>query len=61
MIDRRGRWWKSSYSNTPNNGCVEVGDLGTTRGIGDTTHRSAGYLEFTPADFQTFIEAVKTN
>ncbi|MFE7592951.1 DUF397 domain-containing protein [Kitasatospora sp. NPDC057512] len=61
-LDQGGYGWaKSSYSSSENGDCVEVGrtPAGTVP-VRDTKQRRRGpVLEFTPAAFQGFLDAVK--
>ncbi|MFF4925999.1 DUF397 domain-containing protein [Kitasatospora sp. NPDC001261] len=61
-LDQGGYCWaKSSYSSSENGNCVEVGR--TPAGaipVRDTKQcRRGPVLEFTPAAFQSFLDAVK--
>ncbi|MEU5850416.1 DUF397 domain-containing protein [Saccharopolyspora shandongensis] len=51
-------WQKSSYSN-PNGNCVEVGRLSGGAAVRDTKDRDGGYFVATPAQWTSFIAAVK--
>ncbi|GAA3008929.1 hypothetical protein GCM10010519_45190 [Streptomyces lactacystinicus] len=54
-------WAKSSYSSSENGNCVEVGvtSAGTIPVRDTKQHRRGPVLEFTPAAFQNFLDAVK--
>lgn len=51
------QWRTSSYSGQGGN-CVEVALNGTTAGLRDTKHRTAGALAVTPAAFAALRSAV---
>ncbi|MFF2546965.1 DUF397 domain-containing protein [Kitasatospora sp. NPDC058063] len=61
-LDQGGySWAKSSYSSSENGNCVEVGrtPAGTIPVRDTKQHRRGPVLEFTPAAFQNFLDAVK--
>jgi Domain of unknown function (DUF397) len=52
-------WRKSSYS-SGNGNCVEVADSQGTIGVRDSKQHGAGpVLEFTRAEWQAFVSAIK--
>ncbi|MFF2657687.1 DUF397 domain-containing protein [Kitasatospora sp. NPDC058032] len=61
-LDQGGHGWtKSSYSSSENGNCVEVGRTPAgTIPVRDTKQQRRGpVLEFGPAAFQDFLDAVK--
>lgn len=56
----RARWRKSTHSNGQNGACVEVAtNLAGVRLIRDSKDPSGPALDFSPAAFATFVDAVK--
>ncbi|GAB3559776.1 hypothetical protein J2S53_002982 [Actinopolyspora lacussalsi] len=53
-------WRKASYSGQDTN-CVEVGRTHEGAAVRDTKDRAAGYFTTTGQQWDTFINAVKTN
>lgn len=51
-------WRKSSYSGS-NSSCVEVGRAASGAAVRDTKDRSGGIVATTPAQWTTFIDALK--
>lgn len=51
---------KSSYSNASQN-CVEVADMPGASAVRDSKRPEAGHLEFPAAEWQAFLDAVKTD
>ncbi|MFJ7907439.1 DUF397 domain-containing protein [Kitasatospora sp. NPDC096204] len=61
-LDQGGySWAKSSYSSSENGNCIEVGvtPAGTVPVRDTKQDRRGPVLEFTPAAFQNFLDAVK--
>ncbi|SDK57512.1 protein of unknown function [Actinopolyspora mzabensis] len=53
-------WRKSSYSGQQS-ACIEVGRTHDGAAVRDTKNRSAGYFTATGQQWDTFINAVKTD
>lgn len=53
-------WFKSSHSAAASNSCVEVRFTGAGVGVRDSTRRSAGTHWVTPAAWQMFVQAVRS-
>ncbi|MCI2420971.1 DUF397 domain-containing protein [Saccharopolyspora sp. K220] len=51
-------WRKSTYSQ-PNGNCVEVGNVHSGAAIRDTKNRASGFITADPAQWQSFLTAVK--
>ncbi|SFE19094.1 protein of unknown function [Actinopolyspora alba] len=60
MTETVKRWRKSSRSSN-HTACVEVGRVGDGAAVRDTKDRSLGYFTTTSTQWQTFLEAVKTD
>lgn len=54
-----GGWFKSSYSATASDNCVEVRFAADCVGVRDSKHRNAGAHWVSSATWQTFVGAVK--
>lgn len=52
---------KSSYSQPTGGNCVEVADLPGASAVRDSKHPEKGHLEFPAAEWQAFLDAVKTD
>ncbi|MFJ6137036.1 DUF397 domain-containing protein [Kitasatospora sp. NPDC092286] len=52
-------WRKSSYSNNDGGACIEVDDTHPGR-VRDSKDPDGPRLHFSPADWQTFVTAVRT-
>ena len=52
-------WRTSSYSGSNGGACVEVGKLGPTVAVRDSTHPNGPHLTFPPATWNTFTNQLK--
>jgi Domain of unknown function (DUF397) len=51
---------KSTFSGTHPNGCVEVATVDNgARLVRDSKHRGGAVLQFTPAEWDTFLKGVR--
>ncbi|MDA3645867.1 DUF397 domain-containing protein [Saccharopolyspora indica] len=57
-VGRMASWQKSSYSQGTDS-CVEVGALSGGAAVRDTKDRDGGYFVTTPAQWSSFVSAVK--
>jgi len=53
-------WRKASYSSGNGGDCVEVGAARRTIAVRDTKDREGPALAFSPHEWRTFIEEIKT-
>lgn len=53
--------WRKSSRSAQQTSCVEVGRVADGTAVRDTKNRSAGYFTTTPAQWNVFLNALKTD